>query len=113
MITADFAQDGKENGRSNGVTISVYFLNASFSSTKQHAAVLRDYKRALDLRVYLMGWASEEDVLRELNKPDHRGVKLRAREEVWKKLGSQFVGVRRQIQKVNSKWRFLAAMPPH
>jgi len=24
---------------------------------------------------------------RELNKPDNRGVKLRAREELWKKLG--------------------------
>jgi DDE family transposase len=36
---------------------------------------------------YLMGWASEEDVLNELNKPDNRGVKLRAKEELWKKLG--------------------------
>jgi hypothetical protein len=36
---------------------------------------------------YLQGLATEEDVLRELNKPDNRGVKLRAKEELWKKLG--------------------------
>jgi hypothetical protein len=36
---------------------------------------------------YLQGLATEQDVLRELNKPDNRGVKLRAKEELWKKLG--------------------------
>jgi hypothetical protein len=39
------------------------------------------------MSLYLGGWASEADVLRELNKPDNRGIKIRARDELWKKLG--------------------------
>jgi Transposase DDE domain len=39
------------------------------------------------MSLYLSGWASEAEVLRELNKPDNTGVKLRAKEELWKKLG--------------------------
>jgi hypothetical protein len=39
------------------------------------------------MSLYLGGWASEADVPRELNKPDNRGVKTRARDELWKKLG--------------------------
>jgi len=39
------------------------------------------------MSLYLAGWASDADVLRELNKPDNRGVKLRAKYELWKKLG--------------------------
>lgn len=36
---------------------------------------------------YLCGWADEQDVLRWVNKPDNTGVKLRAKAELWKKLG--------------------------
>jgi hypothetical protein len=36
---------------------------------------------------YLCGWADEQDVLKELNKPHNTGVKLRAKEALWKKLG--------------------------
>lgn len=39
------------------------------------------------MSLYFAGWASEADVLRELNKPDPTGVKLRAKDELWKKLG--------------------------
>jgi len=39
------------------------------------------------MALYLQGLASDEDVLRELNKPDNTGIKLRAKEELWKKLG--------------------------
>lgn len=39
------------------------------------------------MALYLQGLAGDEDVLRELNKPDNTGVKLRAKEELWKKLG--------------------------
>lgn len=39
------------------------------------------------MSLHLAGWASDADVLRELNKPDNRGVKLRAKAELWKKLG--------------------------
>jgi IS4 transposase len=36
---------------------------------------------------YFMGIASAKDVEAFLNRPDNRGVKLRAKEELWKKLG--------------------------
>jgi hypothetical protein len=36
---------------------------------------------------YLSGWADEADVLAWANRPDHRGVKLRAKDALWKKLG--------------------------
>jgi hypothetical protein len=39
------------------------------------------------MALYLQGLASEQDVLRELNKPDNTGIKLRAKDELWKKLG--------------------------
>jgi hypothetical protein len=39
------------------------------------------------MALYLQGLASDDDVLRELNRPDNSGVKLRAKDELWKKLG--------------------------
>jgi hypothetical protein len=39
------------------------------------------------MALYLQGLATDQDVLRELNKPDNTGVKLRAKEALWKKLG--------------------------
>jgi Transposase DDE domain len=39
------------------------------------------------MSLYLAGWASEADVLRELNRPDRTGIKKRAKDELWKKLG--------------------------
>jgi Transposase DDE domain len=36
---------------------------------------------------HLLGLAGEQDVIDFLNKPDNKGVKLRAKEELWKKLG--------------------------
>jgi hypothetical protein len=39
------------------------------------------------MALYLQGLASDEDVLRELNKPDPTGMKLRAKDQLWKKLG--------------------------
>jgi len=39
------------------------------------------------MALYLQGLASDQDVLRELNKPDNTGVKLRVKDELWKKLG--------------------------
>ena len=39
------------------------------------------------MALYLQGLASDQDVLKELNKPDNRGVKLSAKEALWKKLG--------------------------
>lgn len=39
------------------------------------------------MALYLQGLATDDDVLRELNRPDNTGVKLRAKDELWKKLG--------------------------
>lgn len=39
------------------------------------------------MALYLQGLAGDEDVLKELNKPDNTGIKLRAKDELWKKLG--------------------------
>ena len=39
------------------------------------------------MALYLQGLASDDDVLKELNKPDRTGIKLRAKDELWKKLG--------------------------
>jgi hypothetical protein len=39
------------------------------------------------MSLYLAGWASDADVLRELNKPNNTGIKKRAKDELWKKLG--------------------------
>ena len=39
------------------------------------------------MALYLQGLASDADVLRELNKPNKIGTKLRAKDELWKKLG--------------------------
>lgn len=40
------------------------------------------------ISLYLQGLATEADVARELNKPDRTGIKLRAQEALWKKLGT-------------------------
>lgn len=37
--------------------------------------------------LYLQGLAGDDDVLKELNKPDRTGIKRRAQDERWKKLG--------------------------
>jgi hypothetical protein len=39
------------------------------------------------MSLYLAGWASDADVLRALNKSDNTGIKKRAKDELWKKLG--------------------------
>lgn len=48
----------------------------------------RPDKRTFEmLAFYFMGVASEREVIDHLNRPDNRGVKLRAKDELWKKLG--------------------------
>jgi hypothetical protein len=75
------------NQRPEGIDIQIYctvivcLLIQIISGKKPNKAM-----RSM-VGFYLMGWAGPEDVLRELNKPDNRGVKLRAKQELWKKLG--------------------------
>jgi len=48
----------------------------------------RPDKRTFEmLAFYFMGVATEQEVVAHLSRPDHTGVKLRAKDEVWKKLG--------------------------
>jgi len=48
----------------------------------------RPDKRTFEmLAFYFMGVASEQEVMDHLSRPDNKGVKLRAKEELWKKLG--------------------------
>jgi hypothetical protein len=48
----------------------------------------RPTKRTVEtLAYYFMGVATEAEVLAHLNRPDNTGVKLRAKEALWKKLG--------------------------
>jgi len=48
----------------------------------------RPNKRTVEMLAwYLMGVATEAEVLAHLNQPDNTGVKLRAKAELWKKLG--------------------------
>ena len=75
------------NQRPQGIDIQIYctvivcLLIQIISGKKPNKAM-----RSM-IGFYLMGWAGPQDVLRELNKPDNRGVKLRAKDELWKKLG--------------------------
>jgi hypothetical protein len=71
----------------NGVEIQTYcaiiacLLISLWSGRKPNKAMMEL------INWYLLGLADEEDVLRELNKPDRTGVKLAAREARWKKMG--------------------------
>jgi hypothetical protein len=73
--------------RTEGVRIQVYaavicclLLNqlTGRKPTKWHVTLMA---------LYLQGLATDQDVLGELTRPDHTGVKLRAKDELWKKLG--------------------------
>ncbi len=53
---------------------------------------LQTGKKPGKLMVGMMGWylaglATEEEMMRFLNRPDHTGIKRRAKDELWKKLG--------------------------
>jgi len=48
----------------------------------------RPNKRTVEMLAwYFMGVATEAEVLAHINRPDNTGIKLRAKEELWKKLG--------------------------
>lgn len=73
--------------RQQGVRIQVYaavicclMLNTltGRKPTKWHVTLMA---------LYLQGLASDDDVLKELNKKDNTGIKLRAKDELWTKLG--------------------------
>ena len=76
------------NERAEGVDIQVYctvmvcLLIQLISGGKRPNKAMRNL-----VSWYLLGLASEQDVLDFVNKPDKTGTKLAAKEELWKKLG--------------------------
>lgn len=70
-----------------GIEIQMY--TAVIACILIHLATGRKPNKAMVLltHFYLIGWATEADVARELTRPDNTGVKLRAKDELWKKLG--------------------------
>ena len=62
-------------------TLIVCVLLQSISGSKPHKATRNI------VGWYLLGLATEQEVIDHLNKADNTGVKLRAKEELWKKLG--------------------------
>ena len=75
------------NQRQEGLDIQVYcavivcLLINLISGRKPNKAMVSM------IGFYLLGLADEQEVLSFLNKPDRTGVKLRAKEALWKKLG--------------------------
>jgi hypothetical protein len=75
------------NQRQEGIDIQIYcalivcILIQQISGKKPNKA-MRNM-----IGWYLLGMADEQDVINFLNRPDNTGVKLRAKEELWKKLG--------------------------
>jgi hypothetical protein len=73
--------------RENGIDIQIYCtvitcLLIQLMTGKKPNKAMRNM-----IGWFLLGIADEQDVINHLNKPDNRGVKLRAKAELWKKLG--------------------------
>jgi Transposase DDE domain len=73
--------------RAEGIDIQVYCA-VIVCLLLQLIGDARPNKRVRSLLSWhLLGLASEQDVIDHLNRPDNRGVKLRAKADAWKKLG--------------------------
>jgi hypothetical protein len=73
--------------RKEGVEIQVYCCVIACMLINLQTGKKPTKAMVLVLGLYLLGVATEQDVMNHLNRPDNRGVKLRAKEELWKKLG--------------------------
>lgn len=73
--------------RKEGVEIQVYCCVIACMLINLQTGKKPTKAMVLVLGLYLLGIATEQDVMNHLNRPDNRGVKLRAKEELWKKLG--------------------------
>jgi IS4 transposase len=73
--------------RPEGIDIQIYC--AVIAALLIHLETGKKPSKALVfvLGLYLAGWASEQEVLAVIHRPDNTGVKLRAKDELWKKLG--------------------------
>jgi hypothetical protein len=73
--------------RREGVEIQVYCCVIACMLINLQTGRKPDKAMIQMLGFYLLGLASEQDVVDHLNKPDNTGVKLNAKRELWKKLG--------------------------
>jgi hypothetical protein len=70
-----------------GVMIQVYCAVIACMLINLWTGKKPDKRTVEMLAFYFMGVATEAEVLAHLNRPDNTGVKLRAKEALWKKLG--------------------------
>lgn len=73
--------------RKEGVEIQVYCCVIACMLINLQTGKKPNKAMVQMLGFYLLGLASEEEVVAQLNKPDNTGVKLNAKRELWKKLG--------------------------
>jgi hypothetical protein len=73
--------------RREGVEIQVYCCVIACMLINLQTGRKPDKAMIQMLGFYLLGLASEQDVVNHLNKPDNTGVKLNVKRELWKKLG--------------------------
>jgi Transposase DDE domain len=73
--------------RPNGVEIQVHCAVIACLLINLQTGRKPDKRMMETISWYLMGLMDEQQALEELTKPDNRGIKLRAKEEIWKKLG--------------------------
>jgi hypothetical protein len=71
----------------NGIEIQVYCAIIACMLLNLYTARRPDKLTLSMAHWYMTGLASEQEFIDHLNQPDNRGVKLRAKDELWKKLG--------------------------
>jgi Transposase DDE domain len=71
----------------NGIEIQVYCAIIACMILNLYTARRPDKLTLAMAYWYMTGLASEQEFVDHLNQPDNRGVKLRAKDELWKKLG--------------------------
>jgi hypothetical protein len=73
--------------RAQGVEIQVYCAVIACLIIQLQTGRKPDKRTVEMMGYFFMGLASEQEVIDHLNQPDRTGVKLRAKEALWKKLG--------------------------
>jgi IS4 transposase len=73
--------------RKEGVEIQVYCCVIACMLINLQTGRKPDKAMSQMLGFYLLGLATEQDVVDHLNRPDNTGVKLNAKRALWKKLG--------------------------
>ena len=73
--------------RREGVQIQVYCCVIACMLISLQTGKKPKKATVLMLGLYLLGLAEEQDVVNHLNKPDNKGVKQKAKDELFKKLG--------------------------